>query len=176
MSDCLSIFWIVLTTGLLLLLVFAAVSNYRRSRPSATVPDSIVPHLVPVDLEEEVLSQLAPNMQSPEHMRSAVTCLRRMARNAALLQRLGYSQVSSGNNLISSLAQQLVAAGVNVRLYAFVGLSKLYLARILGAHRVSPAGSVSVDVLDAYELLKTSAGNLAALKYSSWQEALAQGL
>lgn len=175
MSDHLFIFWIVLAALLLLLLVFAAVTNYRRSRLSATVPDSIVPHLVPLDLEE-VLIQLDRSTQSPENLRNAVTYLRQMARNAALLQRLGYSQVNSGNTLIASLAQQLVTAGVNVRLYAFMGLGKLYFARIFGAHSISPADSLSADVLDAYELLRASAVNLAALKYSSWQDALTQGL
>ena len=45
-----------------------------------------------------------------------------MSHNAALLQQVGYTQLRSGNQLIASLAQEMVDAGVHVRLYTFMAL------------------------------------------------------
>jgi len=56
-----------------------------------------------------------------------IECLRRMTHNAALLQQLGYSQLRSGNELICSMAQEMIDAGVHVRLYTFMGLLVLHV-------------------------------------------------
>ena len=57
-----------------------------------------------------------------EQVSLTVECLRRMSHNAALLQQVGYAQLNSGNQLIASLAQEMVDAGVHVRLYTFMAL------------------------------------------------------
>src|SRR5262249_9226877 len=112
-----------------------------------------------------------------------IDCLRRMTHNAALLQKLGYCQLHSPNPLISSLAQEMIDAGVHVRLYTFVGLISLHLRRRLGSLPLVSTRKfcdvqelLSTSLIPAYEQLKDKAGNLTCLKFSSLHEELAQSL
>ncbi|HZD96295.1 MAG TPA: hypothetical protein VE133_18680, partial [Candidatus Sulfotelmatobacter sp.] len=66
-----------------------------------------------------------------QQLKLTIECLRRMTHNASLLQQLGYNQLQSGNELIVSLAQEMIDAGVHVRLYTFVGLIVLHLRNAL---------------------------------------------
>jgi len=198
-------FWILMAAGLLGLLATAAIGNFRRRNSPPIGPGSVIPKLLPVDLD--VLSvfvepsslpasraeSLSPGVLSPrERARKTRECLRRMAGNAALLQQIGYTHVQSENQLIASLAQEMIDAGVSVRLYAFVCMAKLRLSSMVGAismfvaipkiHALSSVTApdlgnlFSTGLLPAYELLKLKAGNLTALKYSDFADALAQGL
>ena len=106
-------------------------------------------------------------------------CLRRMSHNAALLQQVGYAQVHSGNQLIASLAQEMVDAGVHVRLYTFMALIVLQVAVTLQCLPLfSAANTVATfaalfrsSLLPAYALLKDKADHLTCLKFSSLHEA-----
>jgi len=115
----------------------------------------------------------------------AISYLRRMTHNAALLQRLGYSQLHSGNQLISDLAQQMIDAGVHVRLYTFIGLIVLRASRLFritslelltAAKLADLQKMMSGSLIPAYEQLKDKAGNLTCLKFSAQHEALIQSL
>jgi hypothetical protein len=108
-----------------------------------------------------------------------------MTHNAALLQRLGYSQLHSPNQLICDLAQQMIDAGVHVRLYTFIGLISLHawsrLRFVIGPLTKMPKIAdvqelLSSSLIPAYEQLKDKAGNLTCLKFSSLHEELAQSL
>src|SRR5262249_11509220 len=113
-----------------------------------------------------------------------IDTLRRMAHNAALLQKLGYCQLHSPNQLISSLAQEMIDAGVHVRLYTFVGLIALQVRLRLPLSVPLASARKLCDVQDllasslipAYEQLKDKAANLTCLKFSSLHEELAQSL
>lgn len=115
----------------------------------------------------------------------AMQSLHRMARNAALLQRLGYSQLQCGNPLIIDLAQQMIDAGVHVRLYTFIGLLALRVSslfrltsiEIFSATKIAELETMlSKSLIPAYEQLKGKAGNLTCLKFSGLHEALIQSL
>jgi hypothetical protein len=110
-------------------------------------------------------------------------CLRRMSHNAALLQQVGYTQLQSGNQLIASLAQEMVDAGVHVRLYTFMALIVLqvrtslqWLPLFSAANSGDVRSLVSSSLLPAYALLKDKADHLTCLKFSSLHESLAQSL
>jgi hypothetical protein len=152
-----------------------------------------MPSFLPVDVE--ALAELigprpkeqAETSEEAELARVQLTieCLRRMTHNAALLQRLGYSQLQSPNQLICDLAQQMIDAGVHVRLYTFVGLIALHawsrLRFAIGPlTRMPKIGDLhellSSSLIPAYEQLKDKAGNLTCLKFSSLHEELAQSL
>ncbi|HWX54649.1 MAG TPA: hypothetical protein VN176_08675 [Verrucomicrobiae bacterium] len=192
MSNYLFVLWIAMAAALLLLLVSAAIVNLRRRCAPQMGPDVVISLLLPVDTDalsglldqqrEHPSSRTALSEIQRERARSTRECLRRMASNAALLQRIGYSHLQSENQLIASLAQEMVDAGVSVRMYAFVGLVRLRLWMIfrLGMPFLvtSPdlQSLLSTGLLPAYEVLKLKAGNLTALKYSGLNEALNQGL
>ncbi|HEV2986871.1 MAG TPA: hypothetical protein VG759_00405, partial [Candidatus Angelobacter sp.] len=117
--------------------------------------------------------------------RQTVEYLRRMSHNAALLQQLGYSRIHNPNALIAAQGQQLIDAGVHVRLYTFVGLTVLFLWRLLGLYAVSfvslPKVSdirelMSSSLIPAYEALRAKAEGLTSLKDSDFREALVQSL
>src|SRR5262245_18597608 len=126
MSNSLFVLWIGLSAGLLLQLVYAAFLNFRRNHSSNIELGDMMPSFLPVDLE--VLKDLV-NPEQQRYLQEtygqeellrvyrrqlAVTieCLRRMTHNASLLQQLGYNQLQSGNQLIASLAQEMIDAGV----------------------------------------------------------------
>lgn len=199
MSNYLFAIWIILSVALLLLFFYAAYVNVRRKkRPQVDLSD-VVPFLLPVDvtaLSELINPQIeaaAKRSYSKEDFkrlrrkqaRQTVEYLRRMSHNAALLQQLGYSRIHNPNALIAAQGQQLIDAGVHVRLYTFVGLTVLFLWRLLGLYAVSfvslPKVSdirelMSSSLIPAYEALRAKAESLTSLKDRDFREALVQSL
>lgn len=198
MSNLVFALWMSLSAGMLLLFFYAAYVNWRNRRIYDVELGEMIPAFLPVDVE--ALAQLvgSPQEQCPqqegsseklarlerERVRLTIDCLLRMTHNAALLQKLGYSQLHSPNDLICSLAQEMIDAGVHVRLYAFVGLIRLHLHSRLGfafelLSRPAPFAVpevLSSSLIPAYELLKDKAGNLTCLKFSSLHAELIQSL
>jgi len=159
----------------------------------------IIPFLLPVDVDAlsqvidpqyEAYSRYARSKQDFQKLqrkqaRLVVEYLRRMSHNAALLQRVGYSQIHSANSLVATQAQELIDVGVHVRLYTFVGLTVLFLWRFLGLYAVSfvslPKVSdvrelMSSSLIPAYELLRNKAESLTTLKDTGFREALVRSL
>ena len=198
MSNLLFALWMSLSAGMLLVFFYAAYLNWRNRGIHHVELGEIIPAFLPVDVE--ALARLVGSPQERyrqrlgsreelaqlerEKVRLTIDCLRRMTHNAALLQKLGYSQLHSPNELICSLAQEMIDAGVHVRLYTFVGLISLRLRSWLGfATRPlsRPAAFAVPEILSsslipAYELLKDKAGNLTCLKFSSLHQELIQSL
>ncbi|HMF89011.1 MAG TPA: hypothetical protein VKL40_00095 [Candidatus Angelobacter sp.] len=198
MSNTLFALWLALSAGLLLLFFYAAVVHWRNRRIGDVDLGELIPSFLPVDVN--VIQELADRVPDErmqeavkeelteirrQHAQLAAECLRRMAHNAALLQRLGYSQLQSPNPLICSLAQEMIDAGVNVRLYAFVGLTGLRLRRWFHLSAaplpwLRRAGDVqnifATSIIPAYQALKEKTGNLTCLKFSTLHEELAQSL
>jgi hypothetical protein len=189
--------WISLSAGILLLFLYAAFLNLRRRQsPGAELRDlmnSFLPVNVDV-LSEAVSPEQQRHLQETyghdelmriyrEQVALTMECLRRMSHNAALLQQVGYAQLRSGNQLIESLAQEMVDAGVHVRLYTFMALIVLQVRSTLQRLPLFSAATcgevhnlVSVSLLPAYALLKDKAGNLTCLKFSNLHESLVQSL
>jgi hypothetical protein len=198
MSNLLFALWMSLSAGMLLLFFYAAYVNWRNRRIYDVELGEMIPAFLPVDVE--ALAQLLGSPQEQcrqregsraelarlerQRVRLTIDCLRRMTHNAALLQKLGYSQLHSPNELISSLAQEMIDAGVHVRLYAFVGLISLHLrSRLRFAFELlsRPAPFAVPEILSsglipAYQLLKDKAGYLTCLKFSSLHAELIQSL
>jgi len=197
MSNTMFAIWIGLAAGILLLFLYAAFLNLRRRQSQGVELGDLMNSFLPVNVE--ALSEIiSPTQQrhlqetyGPEELLKVyrqqvgltMECLRRMAHNAALLQQVGYTQLSSGNQLIASLAQEMVDAGVHVRLYTFMGLIVLHVRNALQwIPLVSAAtcsdiqGLVSSSLLPAYAQLKDKADNITCLKFTSLHEALVQSL
>lgn len=199
MSDTLFVLWIGLAAALLLLFLYAAFVALRNRQGKQVGLDELIPSFLPVDVEafselvtpggnQSTTEELSPQQKrlvEQQRIRSTVESLRRMTHNAALLQRLGYGQLQSGNPLINDLAQQMIDAGVHVRLYSFIGLIAL---RVLCALRLASLplipnsrvaelqAMMSGSLVPAYQLLKDKAGNLSCLKFSGLHDALTQSL
>jgi hypothetical protein len=197
MSNTMFAIWIGLSAGILLLFLYAAFLNLRRRQsPGAELRD-LMDSFLPVNVE--VLSEVvSPEQQRHlqetyghdelmriyrEQVALTMECLRRMSHNAALLQQVGYAQLRSGNQLIESLAQEMVDAGVHVRLYTFMALIVLQVRSALQHLPLFSAATcgdvqnmVSSSLLPAYALLKDKAGNLTCLKFSHLHESLVQSL
>jgi uncharacterized membrane protein YecN with MAPEG domain len=197
MSNSIFAIWIGLSAGLLLLFLYAAFLNVRRRQSRKVELGELLPSFLPVDLA--LLRQaISPAQQRylqetygqeellriyREQLRLTIECLRRMTHNAALLQQLGYSQLQSSNQLIAELAQQMIDAGVHVRLYTFMALIVLHLRNVLSwVPMIATSRSIQVQqllsssLLPAYDELKEKAGNLICLKFSSFHEAWAESL
>jgi hypothetical protein len=189
--------WIGLSVGIILLFLYAAFLNLRRRQSQGVELGDLMNSFLPVNME--VLSNLIDPAQQRylqetygqeellkiyrEQVGLTMECLRRMSHNAALLQQVGYTQLRSGNQLIASLAQEMVDAGVHVRLYTFMGLIVLQVRNVLqwiplfSAVTCSDVQNlVSSSLLPAYAQLKDKADNLTCLKFHSLNEALAQSL
>ena len=197
MSNTMFAIWIGLSAGILLLFLYAAFLNLRRRQsPGAELRD-LMNSFLPVNVE--MLSQaVSPAQQRHlqetyghdelmriyrEQVALTMECLRRMSHNAALLQQVGYAQLRSGNQLIESLAQEMVDAGVHVRLYTFMALIVLQVRSALQCLPLFSAATcgevhslVSSSLLPAYAVLKDKAGNLTCLKFSNLHESLVQSL
>lgn len=195
MSETLFALWIGLSAALLLLFLYAAVVSLRNRQSRPVALDELVQSFVPVDIGAfaELVSTPALSAGSPtellklQRQRTALAMdfLTRMNQNAALLQRLGYSQLQSGNPLIMDLAQQMIDAGVHVRLYTFIGLIALRASRISSFVSVTILSRTKVaelqkmmsgSLIPAYEQLKEKTGNLTCLKFSALHEAVIQNL
>jgi hypothetical protein len=197
MSNTMFAIWIGLSAGVLLLFLYAAFLNLRRRQSPGAELGGLMSSFLPVNVE--VLSAVI-NPAQQRHLQETygheellriyreqvgltIECLRRMSHNAALLQQLGYAQLQSGNQLIATLAQEMVDAGVHVRLYTFMALIVLHVRTALQWLPLFSAAScgdvqslVTSSLLPAYALLKDKADNLACLKFSSFHESLAQSL
>jgi hypothetical protein len=197
MSNAMFAIWIGLSAGIILLFLYAAFLNLRRRQaPDAELGD-LMNSFLPVNVE--VLSEVMNPAQQRylqetfgrdellriyrEQVSLTVECMRRMSHNAALLQQVGYAQLHSGNQLIASLAQEMVDAGVHVRLYTFMALvvlrvrSSLQVLPLFSAANTGDVRSiVAQSLLPAYALLKDKAGHLTCLKFSSLHESLTQSL
>ena len=200
MSNYLFAIWIILSAALLLLFFYAAYVNVRRKkRPQVDLSD-VVHRLLPVDVEalselidpqaEATLKQ-AYSKQDFQRLRrkqarQTVEYLRRMSQNAALLSvKLSFAGQIVSNPLLASQAQELIDAGVHVRLYTFIGLTVLFLWRLLGLYAISfvslPRVSdirelMSASLIPAYEALRAKAEGLTSLKDSDFREVLAHSL
>jgi len=196
MSNSIFAIWIALSAGLLLLIFYTAFSHARRRSRKVEIGE-LLPSFLPVDIE--VLRQLiSPSQQRHlqetygkeelfrvyrEQLRLTIECLRRMSHNAALLQQLGYNQLESGNQLIASLAQEMIDAGVHVRVYSFIALIVLHLRNqlnwipiVASSRSAQVQHLLSGSLIPAYAELKYKAGNLTCLKFSSFHDALAHRL
>jgi len=197
MSNTMFALWIGLSAGILLLFLYAAFLNLRQKQAPSVELGDLMNSFLPVDME--VLSDLINPAQQRllqetygqeellriyrQQASLTIECLRRMSHNAALLQQVGYAQLQSGNELIASLAQQMVDAGVHVRLYTFMALiilqirSSLQVLPLVSTANIGDVRSiVASSLLPAYGLLKDKADHLACLKFSSLHESLAQSL
>jgi uncharacterized protein (DUF3820 family) len=197
MSNAIFAIWIGLSAGIILLFLYAAFLNLRRRQaPDAELGD-LMNSFLPVNVE--VLSEIMNPAQQRylqetfgrdellriyrEQVSLTVECMRRMSHNAALLQQVGYAQLHSGNQLIASLAQEMVDAGVHVRLYTFMALvvlqvrSSLQVLPLFSAVNIGDVrGIVAQSLLPAYAQLKDKAGHLTCLKFSSLHDSLATSL
>jgi len=197
MSNAMFAVWIGLSAGILLLFLYAAFLNLRRSQSPGAELGDLMNLFLPVNVE--VLSEVINPAQQRylqetfgrdellriygEQVNLTIECLRRMSHNAALLQQVGYAQLQSSNQLIASLAQQMVDAGVHVRLYTFMALIVLQVRRSLQVLPLFSAANtgdvrsiVASSLLPAYAQLKDKADHLTCLKFSSLHESLAQSL
>jgi hypothetical protein len=197
MSNTMFAIWIGLSAGILLLFLYAAFLNLRRKQSPGVELGDLMNSFLPVDVE--VLSNVI-NPAQQRHLQETygrdellriyrqqvgltMECLRRMSHNATLLQQVGYTQLQGGNPLIASLAQEMVDAGVHVRLYTFMALIVLqvrvslqWLPLFSAANSGDVRSLVSSSLLPAYALLKDKADHLTCLKFSSLHESLAQSL
>ena len=197
MSNAIFAIWIGLSAGIILLFLYAAFLNLRRRQaPDAELGD-LMNSFLPVNVE--VLSEIMNPAQQrylqetfgrdellriyQEQVSLTLECMRRMSHNAALLQQVGYAQLHSGNQLIASLAQEMVDAGVHVRLYTFMALvvlqvrSSLQVLPLFSAVNIGDVrGIVAQSLLPAYAQLKDKAGHLTCLKFSSLHDSLATSL
>jgi hypothetical protein len=188
MSNTVFALWIGFSAALLFLFFCAAWVNVRRRQTRRIDLEELIPGFLPVDVEAFsglVDSVPASKEEQRERIFLMAGCLRRMSHNAALLQQLGYGQINSTNQLISELAQQMVDAGVQVRLYTLIGLVVLRIWKLMGLRslpgfvdaRIAQAQQMmSKNLVPSYELLKNKAGNLTCLKFAAQHEALVQSL
>jgi hypothetical protein len=191
MSNVWFALWMCLSAGLLLLFFYAAFLNLRNRHLHDIDLSELMPSFLPVNVDSlAILSKSGGQLglraeEDLERVHLTIECLRRMAHNAALLQRVGYSQLHSPNQLICDLAQEMIDAGVHVRLYSFIGLATLHgwkgLRFAIGPIKRMPKiddlqDLLSSSLVPAYEQLKNKAGNLTCLKFSSLAEELAQSL
>ena len=197
MSNTMFAIWSGLSAGILLLFLYAAFLNLRRRQAPSVELGDLMNSFLPVDVA--VLSNVISPVQQRylqetfgrdellrlyrEQVGLTMECLRRMSHNAALLQQVGYAQVDSGNQLIASLAQEMVDAGVHVRLYTFMALIVLQVRSTLqwlplfsAANTGDVRSIVASSLLPAYTLLKDKADHLTCLKFASLHESLAQSL
>ena len=197
MSNTMFAIWIGLSAGVLLLFLYAAFLNLRRRQSPGAELGDLMNSFLPVDVE--VLSNVI-NPAQQRHLQETygrdellriyrdqvgltMESLRRMSHNATLLQQVGYTQLQSGNLLIASLAQEMVDAGVHVRLYTFMALIVLqvrislqWLPLFSAANSGDVRSLVSSSLLPAYAVLKDKADHLTCLKFYSLHESLAQSL
>ena len=197
MSNAMFAIWISLSAGILLLFLYAAFLNLRRRQSPGAELRNLMNSFLPVNVDE-LSEAVSPEQQRHlqetyghdelmkiyrEQVALTMECLRRMSHNAALLQQVGYAQLRSGNQLIETLAQEMVDAGVHVRLYTFMALIVLQVRSTLQRLPLFSAATcgdvqniVSSSLLPAYSLLKDKAGNLTCLKFSNLHESLVQNL
>lgn len=197
MSNAMFAIWIGLSAAILLLFLYAAFLNLRRKQAPSVQLGDLMNSFLPVNVD--VLSEVTNPAQQRylqetfghdellriyrNQVSLTIECLRRMSHNAALLQQVGYAQLHCGNQLVASLAQEMVDAGVHVRLYTFMALIVLqvrsslqWLPMFSAANSSDVRNIVASSLMPAYALLKDKADHLTCLKFSSLHESLAQSL
>ncbi len=184
--------WIGLSVTLLVLFLYAAFMNMRRRNVPEVALDEILPLLQPVNIEALSvigdISQDSPVVFLDEfredqrrQIRETADCLRRMNHNAAILQRIGYAQLRSPNPMLVEQAQELIDAGVHVRLYSFMALTVLFSCRLFQSNVLSARVAASRKflasmLLPAYQSLKDNAETLTSLRNTSLRQELLQNL
>lgn len=189
MFDIITIFLV----GILLLFAIYTAIQFRGKFPKRTVED-VTPFLRPAE-HDELESLLDPAQETNFRMRMSPKefadwqrrrihlmreYLLRMSHNALVLVEWGNMEAfEEGGNLENStqrqqLAQELVQAATEFRLYSVLALAKLKLWLVLPApfNLLLPAPSLpsmrqvfGIDALCSYQRLKTAAGGLS-LAYS----------
>jgi len=196
MANYLFTVWVVLSASLLLLFCCAALLHLRRRQQAEIDLSDIVPYLLPVNLEvlSEAIdpsqdaylrhSQFPDEFQRLQRKRAklAAEYLRRMSHNAALLQQIGYAQLRSQNPVVAEQAQELIDAGVHVRLYALLGIVALFVRRVWGLGSIATANIAEVQklmftsLIPAYDALRSKAEVLTTLRDNAFHDALVQSL
>ncbi len=139
---------LVLVSGLVLVFLFQLAKG-RALR--AEQLDNASEHLRSVDVEafrnlidpaeEEFLrANLSPEefrRVQRERLRAAAEYVSAVAKNAAILLRVGEGARASSNPETAALAQQLVDTALRLRLYALQALTVLYLGMILPGRHIS---------------------------------------
>ena len=197
MSNTIFAIWVGLSAAVLLVFLYAAFLNLRRRRSQEMELGDLMNSFLPVNME--VLADLV-NPEQQRYLQETygheellkiyrkqvgltMECLRRMSHNAGLLQQVGYAQLRGGNQLLASVAQEMVDAGVHVRLYTLMGLAVLQVRNMIQWLPLVSATTccniqsiVSSSLLPAYAQLKDKAENLTCLKFNSLTESLAASL
>jgi hypothetical protein len=191
--------WVVMPLVALFIFIYATTDNLRKRQFLGLGIEDVVPFLVPVNLQalenltdpcqEDYLSHRRTKAEFRAIQRrrvcESIEYLRRMNHNARVLRRLGVSQLLSGNPMLEGLGQELISAGVNVRLYTFLALVMLYSWQIVGLRpwpfiavpRLTELRSLlNSDLIPAYTLLKENATRFTLLKASGFHDAVTQSL
>lgn len=197
MPNSLLAIWIGLSAGLLLLFLYAAFLNSRKRHADKVELGDLIPSFLPVDVQvlQDAISPVRQRYLQEtygqeellriyrEQLDQTIECLRRMTHNAVLLQQLGYYQLQSGNQLIESLAQEMIDAGVHVRIYSFMSLIVLrvrcwlsWIPMVAASRSYQVHHILALSLIPAYAELKDKADNLTCLKFSSFHDALTQSL
>ena len=118
-----------------------------------------------IDSEQDAYlrSQLAPgDFRRIQRLRAwaAIEYVERIARNAAVLLRLGEAARKSANPEVALAAQDIVNSALRVRIFALLALAKLYAQLALPG-----MGSSAADIFQRYEQLTYAASSLARLQW-----------
>jgi len=151
------------------LLALGFLIKIRKGFASPRALENPAQHLRPVDVaafrnlidpeEEEFLRRRLPAADyrkiRRERLRAAVDYVSCAAQNAAILLRLGEAALRSGDAATAEAATNLINQAIQLRIYAFQAIPKLYLGIIFPGWEVS-----SLPVADSYEQMT---GQLARL-------------
>ena len=177
---------VIALAGLCLCVVSYTILRYHRNRRRLRRigPSAILASLSHVDLkafrqlidplEEAFLRQSHSRTEFSEmqkdRIKAAQEYLRKMTRNAAALQALGYRNLQSKSDTQRFLARQLIDSGVPVRMLSFVGIWILRVWRVLPIRRLllvsmslADLKDLAGELLPAYEQLKKAAMELTVL-------------
>src|SRR5262249_52433978 len=114
--------------------------------------------------EEEFLRDNLPPMEfrriQRERLRVALEYISAAAQNAAILVRLGEAARRSSEPTIAEAGDKLVNLAIQLRLYAFPAMARLYIAMIFPGIRTAP-----VRVADGYEQMTRLVVRLKCLQY-----------
>ena len=173
---------VILTAVALALVVFRAVHGSGaqildvEDLPSFTEPVDLPAFLNLVDPTEEkfLRANLSPQMfQRVQRERLGATAeyVRRAARNAAVLVRLGEATGAEGSREVAHIGQELVMAAIRLRVLAFLCLCLLYVEIAIPSIRLS-----LIRVPDLYRSLIERVGQLARLKTPAQATRILQAL
>ncbi len=143
--------FVLVALALLAAVFFLRLAKARRHQGKAV---DLRSRLLPIDIhafrnltdpeEDEFLrSQLPPGqfrMIQRERLRAAIAYVWCAARNAAILIQVGESAQHSPEASVAEAGQHLVESAVQLRIFAFQALAKLYLGLLLPGAPIAPAG------------------------------------